>query len=96
MSRKYYKKKIDGEAKVAYAPSDIYPISDEMREMLFAEETVEECEAYFAHIEDCIEQNICSECGQPVNVTSDYMPDNIKEYSISGLCKTCQIKAFGI
>lgn len=42
---------------------------------------------------DCIKTNICVVCGEPAIEFKDEISE--KEYSISGLCQTCQDKTFG-
>lgn len=73
-----------------------YSLSPTVREFLTATETKEEVDAYFEHIYHCIGEEICADCGQPVNLDGEfYRAEHVKEYSISGLCRECQIKAFG-
>lgn len=85
------------ENKMAYPPKVYYPLDPSIKELLCATETKEEIDAYFEHIYHCIGQEICSECGRPVNLSrDDYRAEHIKEYTISGLCKECQELAFGV
>lgn len=87
---------LKNEAKVAYPPKEFYKISQALMDVLHADETKEECNAYFANIEYCKELNICVDCGQGIVPDDTWKREHFKEYTISGLCKTCQIKAFGM
>lgn len=76
---------------------DYYPISDAERYLITVEETAEEIEAYFAYLEACKHYQCCSECGQLVEeFDKTWTKDEIREYSISALCKDCQRRLFGI
>ena len=93
---KKYRRMSKDEPRADYPPKAVYKISDELRIMLQADETEEECDAYFADLELCKELQICADCGEPVEFNEEYRKEHIKEYSISALCVKCQEKAFGI
>lgn len=83
------------EGKLNSSPKDFYKVAPEILALLRPTETEEQVSKYFDHIKLCIELDVCSDCGQGVIFTSSNREEHVKEYSISGLCVACQIKAFG-
>ena len=83
------------EGKLETNPQGHYKISPAMKAVLRSAETDEEVTEYFENVKYCIELNLCVDCGQDVSFTGACRDEHVKEYSISGLCKACQIKAFG-
>lgn len=75
---------------------EYYPIDDDYKKQITAEETTAEIDAYFAYLEGCKKEMICSECGQPIVFDKTWMKDEKREYEISALCNICQRKIFGI
>jgi hypothetical protein len=79
------------------APKEVYKLHPDIKKLLMADETKEEVDAYFEHIEACKCFSLCSDCGQVVDFGDErYKEEHIKEYSISALCISCQEKAFGL
>jgi hypothetical protein len=79
-----------------HKPRDNYELPLELKARLFMDESKEEIDAYFEHIYHCIGQEVCADCGHAIDTESEeYRAEHIKEYSISGLCKKCQVLAFG-
>lgn len=80
-----------------FAPKEYYPLHEDIKKLLLADETKEEVDAYFEHIAHCVNLEICASCGHALDYENDnYRAEHHKEYSISGLCIHCQIKAFGL
>jgi len=48
----------------------------------------------FPGTQECIDQNICPICKQPI--TEFRNSKSIHEYEISGMCQDCQDKEFGV
>lgn len=79
-----------------YPPKEYYPLDPSIKELLRATETKEEVDAYFEHIYHCICKEICADCGHAIKFEEhEYRSEHIKEYNISGLCKSCQEETFG-
>lgn len=87
--------RVKKEGKLATKPKEWYRLPREIMDLLKPTETEEEVTAYFEDIRYCIELNICTDCGQGVIFNDTNRDEHVKEYGISGLCKACQIKAFG-
>lgn len=82
--------------KYEYKDLQYPPITPELKQELLIRESKEEIEIYFENIDMCKELGICVDCGQPVLFNTHKNKEYAKEYSVSGLCKSCQDKVFGI
>lgn len=49
-------------------------------------------QAFGRTVDDSIEKRICTFCGGTADTFRDYLSE--KEYSISGMCQTCQDEMF--
>lgn len=75
---------------------DYYPISKEQRKNITKKESTEEIDNYFEFLTKCLKHHICSECWTPVEFDDTWLPDEVREFQFSAMCKDCQRKIFGL
>jgi len=74
---------------------EYYPIDIKLKASITKHEKEIEIEKYYEKLAICIETFVCSECGQPVVIDDTWLRDEIRERTISGMCRMCQHKLFG-
>ena len=73
-----------------------YPVATQIKERITKREREEERKAYFQNLEKCINDYICSECGQSYQIDDTWLKDEIYERQFSGTCRKCQHELFGV
>lgn len=73
-----------------------YYVPEDVKEKIREKDTPEERQAYFDFLQDCIENGICSRCGDEIVIDETWLKDEIGEIKFSGMCKDCQREEFGM